>query len=62
MPSSKKGNKVELATFFNWGKDAIIGCKIEMIGEKKMVNFIWCKVCERYKQQKTIRESHIVTQ
>ena len=25
MSSSKKGNKVVLATFLNWGKDAIIG-------------------------------------
>ena len=31
MSSSRKGNKIELATFLNWGKDAIIGYKIYII-------------------------------
>ena len=33
-------------------EDAIIGYKTEIIGQKIFI-FIWCKVCECYKQQIT---------
>ena len=46
-----KGNKVELTTFNNWGKASIIGYKTEEENGKIMVNYIWCKVCARYKNQ-----------
>lgn len=50
MSFKTKGNMVELTTFNNWGKASIIGCN-----GKTMVNFVWCKVCERYKTQITAR-------
>ena len=49
MDLKTKGNKVEIATFNIWGKGNIIGHKTEEVDSKKMVNFIWCKVCNRYK-------------
>lgn len=50
-----KGNKVELTTFKSWGKENIIGFKTVKENARCMVNFIWCKVCERYKTEITIR-------
>ena len=44
-----KGNQVELQTFMKYGKSDIIGFKTMQDNGKTMVNFIWCKVCERNK-------------
>ena len=49
--STCKGNKVELKTFLNWGKEQIIGYKTIKEADKVMVNFVWCKICARYKTE-----------
>ena len=43
-----KGNNVNLSTFLSW-KKWVIGYKTEEIEGKKVVNFVWCKVCAHYK-------------
>ena len=45
-----KGNAVDMATFLKWGKEEVIGYKTEEVNDKKVVNFVWCKVCARYKR------------
>ena len=45
-----KGNYVNLSTFLGWKKDGVIGYKTEEVEGKKIVNFVWCKVCARYKE------------
>ena len=49
--NKQKGNRVELGTFKSWGKEGIIGYKTEESNSKIYVNFIWCKVCAKYKSQ-----------
>ena len=44
-----KGNQANLQTFMKYGKSDIIGFKTTQDNGKTMVNFIWCKVCERNK-------------
>ncbi len=44
-----KGNHVELQTFIKYGKSEIICFKTTRESGKTLVNFIWCKVCERNK-------------
>lgn len=50
-----KGNKVELKTFESWGKSDILGWKTEEKDGKVLVNYVWCKVCARYKTEITSR-------
>ena len=45
-----KDNNVNLSTFLSWKKEGFIGYKTEEIEGKKVVNFVWCKVCARYKE------------
>ena len=55
MASSKraatKGNRVELNTFLKYGKADVIGYKTENYNGKTYVNFIWCKICARNKNE-----------
>ena len=44
------GNAVDMSTFLKWGKEEGIGYKTEEVNDKKVVNFVWCKVCARYKE------------
>ena len=46
-----KGHRVDVLTFRGWGKENIIGCKKEEENGRTYVNFVWCKVCARHKNQ-----------
>ena len=50
----KKGNKVDLQTFKNWGKENIFGVKTEEKDGRKLVHFIWCKICAAHKDARKI--------
>ena len=41
----------ELSTFLKWGKEGIIGHKIETFESKQYVTKIWCKLCAKYREQ-----------
>ena len=45
MASNQKGLTVELRTFEKYDNGAVLGRKIEEIDEKKIVTFVWCKLC-----------------
>ena len=47
----KKGTMKELSTFLKWGKEGIIGHKIETFESKQYVTKIWCKLCAKYREQ-----------
>lgn len=49
MAKDHKGSKVDLLTFKKWGKDNVIGYKVEKVNGRELVNFVWCKVCARNK-------------
>ena len=38
-----------MQTFKNWGKENIFGVKTEEKDGRKLVNFIWCKICAAHK-------------
>ena len=46
--ASKKGNTVELSTFLKYEKCDLLGYKTLEKEGKKLVNFVWCKVCAKY--------------
>lgn len=46
-----KGNSVELSTFLNYGLTEVIGHKTVETGGKTLVNFVWCKVCSKFKKE-----------
>ena len=46
----KQRNNVNLSTFLSWKKEGVIGYKTEKLEGKKVVNFVWCKICARYKE------------
>ena len=48
--TNSKGNNVNLSTFLSWKNEGVIGYKTEELEGKKVVNFVWCKVCARYKE------------
>ena len=45
-----KGNYINLSTFLGWKEDVVIVYKTKEVEGKKIVNFIWCKVCAHYKE------------
>ena len=49
--SCGKGNMVSVRTFDSWGKSDIFGRKTSVIDGKEMVNFMWCKICAKYKTE-----------
>ena len=49
MASNQKGSTVELRTFEKYDNGAVLGRKIEVIDGKKMVTFVWCKLCAKHK-------------
>lgn len=49
--SSGKGNLVSLKTFESWGKNDIFGHKVTVVEGREMVNFMWCKLCAKYKKE-----------
>lgn len=49
MASNQKGSTVEFRTFEKYDNVAVLGSKIEEIGGKKMVTFVWCKLCAKHK-------------
>ena len=48
-----KGNSTELSAFLKYGLTDVIGRKTLEKEGKIMVNFIWCKVCAKFKNQIT---------
>ena len=46
-----KGNSIELRTFLKYGLNEIIGHKTVETGDKTLVNYVWCKVCAKFKTQ-----------
>ena len=46
-----KGNSIELSTFIKYGLTKVIGHKTVETGGKTLVNYIWCKVCTKFKTQ-----------
>ena len=49
VSETSSGNSVEFSTFLGWKKEGAMGYKTEEINGKKIVNFVWCKECTRYK-------------
>ena len=47
----KKGNTVELNTFLKYPNSNLLGYKSLEKEDKKLVNFVWCKLCAKYKNQ-----------
>ena len=46
-----KGNSIEPTTFLKYGLTDVIGHKTLEKEGKTMVNFIWCKICVKFKNQ-----------
>ena len=44
-----KGNLIELSTFFKYGLTEVIGHKAMETGCKTLLNYVWCKVCAKFK-------------
>ena len=59
--TKSKGNAVTLATFLKCQKQDVIGHEIEEIDGKKMVNFVWCKVCAKTSALSFINGTNFVT-
>ena len=49
MAKNDKGSKIDLCTFKKWGKDNVLGYKVEKVNGREFVNFVWCNVCARNK-------------
>ncbi len=43
MAKDHKGSKVDLLTFKKWGKDNVIGYKVEKVNGRELMNFV-CSV------------------
>ena len=46
-----KGNSIELSTFLKYGLTEVISHKTAEAGGKILVNYVWCKVCAKFKTQ-----------
>ena len=46
-----KGNLIELSRFLKYGLTEVIGHKTVETGGKTLVNYVWCKVCAKFKTQ-----------
>ena len=56
-----KGNSIELSTFLKYGLTKVIGHKTVEAGGKTLVNYVWCKVCAKFKTQiESYRTSKVV--
>ena len=44
-----KGNSIELSTFLKYGLTEVISHKTVETGGKTLVNYVWCKVCAKFK-------------
>ena len=40
---------IELSTFLKYGLAEVIGHKTVETGGKTLVNYVWCKVCAKFK-------------
>ena len=49
LKSKHKGNSVKLSTFNAWGYSSVIGIKTKVKDGATYVNFVWCKVCSKFK-------------
>ena len=49
--SSSKGSSVELSTFLRYQSSDVLGYKTLEKDGKTLVNFVWCKVCAKFKTQ-----------
>ena len=50
LKMAAKGSKIELSTFQKYGKSEITGYKTLDKNGKVFVDFIWCKLCAKYKE------------
>ena len=46
-----KGNSIELSTFLKHGLTEVIIHKTMETGGKTLVNYVWCKVCAKFRTQ-----------
>ena len=49
--SKAKGCSLNLKTFLEYKVEDIIGYKAIEKNHSKLVNFVWCKVCAKYKKE-----------
>ena len=50
MDSESEGTLVELRTFETYENRHVLGKKVKEIGKRKMVTFVWCKICAKHKE------------
>jgi len=46
-----KGNSLSLSTFLNYQVSSFIGYKTVEKNGATLVNFVWCKMCAKYKNE-----------
>ena len=57
-----KGNSMELSSFLKYGLNKLIGHKSVETGGKTLANYVWCKVCAKFKTQMKVHQTSKVVQ